>query len=104
MRGIHLPFLHRDDERLPFAHSFAPDVWLEGEEERWGLIPFSGGPGECPARNLVLLLGSLMLQFVLRESRFDMPAGEALNTSALPPTFDHFSLIIRTARLRADLR
>ncbi|MBB3691421.1 cytochrome P450 [Sphingomonas sp. BK580] len=101
---IHLPFLHRDDERLPFAHRFAPKVWLTGEGERWGLIPFSGGPGECPARNLVLLLGSLMLQSLLRESRFDMPAGEALNTSALPATFDHFSLIIRTARLRADLR
>lgn len=28
---IHAPFLHRDGERLPFAHRFAPDVWLDGD-------------------------------------------------------------------------
>lgn len=99
---IHLPFLHRDDERLPFAHRFAPDVWLAGEGERWGLIPFSGGPGECPARNFVLLLGSLVLQSLVRERRFEMPAGEALDTSALPPTFDHFGLTIRIDQERVS--
>src|SRR5690606_31988282 len=62
---IFAPFFHRDDERLPYAHRFAPEVWL-GEDHAggaiplgdWPLIPFSRGPAICPARNLVLLLGT----------------------------------------------
>jgi cytochrome P450 len=61
------PFFHRDDERLPFANRFEPEIWLEdGKEDQarpprdWPLIPFSGGPAICPGRNLVLLLTSHM--------------------------------------------
>lgn len=92
---IHVPFLHRDDERLPFAHRFAPDVWLNGEAADWPLIPFSGGPGECPAKNLVLLLASSTLAALLERRRFALPAGHGLALEHLPATFDHFSLTLR---------
>ena len=89
---IHMPFMHRDDERLPFANRFAPEVWLNGDASRWPLIPFSGGTGECPARNLVLLLASRTLATLLARHDVALPEGRRLNADALPATFDHFSL------------
>jgi cytochrome P450 len=93
---IHVPFLHRDDERLPFAHRFAPELWLNGEAARWGLVPFSAGSGECPARNLVLLLASMTLRALLEQRRFALPARRKLDPAALPATFDQFSLSLLT--------
>ena len=32
---------HRDDERLPYADAFSPDLWQDGERTvDWPLIPF----------------------------------------------------------------
>nr|WP_265334251.1 cytochrome P450 [Sphingomonas sp. IC4-52] len=92
---IHVPFLHRDNERLPFADRFAPDVWLEGKAADWPLIPFSGGPGECPAKNLVLLLASDTLMALLSRRRFALPPGTKIDPMSLPMTFDQFSLALR---------
>jgi cytochrome P450 len=54
---IFAPFFHRDDARLPYAHTFHPDLWLEDDPDvkgnpprDWPLVPFSGGPGICPGR------------------------------------------------------
>jgi cytochrome P450 len=57
------PFFHRDDERLPFAHRFWPEVWLQDRppEDVWTLLPFSEGPARCPGRPLVELLTSTLL-------------------------------------------
>lgn len=92
---IHVPFVHRDDERLPFAHSFAPDIWLAAEAPRWLLIPFSAGPGECPARNLVLMLASRTLAALLKERRYRLPQSVGIDPAALPPTFDQFSIALK---------
>lgn len=89
---IHVPFLHRDDERLPFAHRFAPGTWLNGEAPQWPLIPFSGGPGECPAKNLVLMLAGSTLAALLARHGYTLPPTLRIDPGALPATFDHFSL------------
>lgn len=91
-RVVHVPFLHRDDQRLPFANRFAPDTWLEDEAARWPLIPFSAGPAECPAKNLVLLFASEMLAFLIGRRHFQWPTGRGLDLADVPATFDHFSL------------
>ena len=96
---IHVPFLHRDDARLPFAHRFVPDIWLDGDAAAWPLIPFSAGPGECPAKNLVLLLASNTLATLLTEHRFALPPSRPINPDQLPATFDHFSLVLRSQPL-----
>jgi cytochrome P450 len=73
---IFAPFFHRDDQRLPFADRFAPEVWLgETPPMSWPLIPFSSGPAVCPGRNLMLLIGSAMLAALLdgREVRVTSP-------------------------------
>lgn len=92
---IHAPFLHRDDERLPFAHRFTPDLWLDSDPAVWTLIPFSAGPGECPAKNLVLLLASNTLAAMLGGHRFALPPSRRIDPDRLPATFDQFSLVLR---------
>jgi cytochrome P450 len=63
---VFAPFFHRDDTRLPHAHRFHPDLWLgDPHPGDWPLVPFSGGPGTCPAHNLVPMLGSATLAALL---------------------------------------
>jgi cytochrome P450 len=63
---IFAPFFHRDADALPVPDRFHPDRWLENPEaEGSSLVPFSGGPATCPARNLVPLLSAAMLACLL---------------------------------------
>ena len=69
---VHAPFLHRDDERLPYANRFEPELWTSPDAPATAacLVPFSAGPGECPGKNIVLFTASTTLAFIL--SRFDV--------------------------------
>jgi cytochrome P450 len=97
------PFFHRDEERLPYAHRFAPEVWLEEGEELqgrpprdWPLIPFSGGPAICPGRNLVLLLTSHMLATLVRDREVRLEPPAPLNPDRpLPGTLNNYGLRFR---------
>lgn len=99
---IFAPFFHRDDRRMPFADRFAPEVWLENDRVRdaqhrdWPLIPFSSGPVTCPARNLVLMLTSVMLGALIGEDADGQalrlaPQGR-LDPARLPGTLDNYGL------------
>jgi cytochrome P450 len=61
----------------------------------WPLIPFSGGTGICPGRNLVLLLTSHTLAAILRAGRLRLRDGDRLNPSRLPGTLNNYSLRFR---------
>lgn len=88
---IFAPFFHRDDETLVEAHRFSPDLWMQDREDSdWPLIPFSGGPGLCPGRNLVLLTASAVLAELLRHHDF-RPIGTALDLEQVPGTLSPFS-------------
>jgi cytochrome P450 len=84
-------YFHRDPA-LPYADRFTPEIWLDGRaRDNWSLVPFSGGPGECPGRNLVLfttgtLLGTLLDRYHLR------PVGGLDPAGPLPGTLDHTAL------------
>jgi cytochrome P450 len=68
---IVVPAFHRDDDLLPFAHQFSPDIWLDGSAHRYPqLVPFSAGPAECPGRNLVLFVTSSVLAHLLQALDF----------------------------------
>ncbi len=100
---IFAPFFHRDDERLPFADRFAPELWagpalterLEGDAAAvdWALVPFSAGPAFCPGRHLALLMASTMLAALVRDHppRLD-PPGRLDARGPLPATFDNYTL------------
>jgi cytochrome P450 len=89
---IFAPFFHRDDERLPFAHQFAPDVWLDGRPPECPLVPFSQGPGECPGRDLVLLLTSALIANLLTRLALRLPPELRLDRERLPGTLSPFRL------------
>jgi cytochrome P450 len=82
---------HRDDQALPFANSFEPDIWLDGRSDSaWPLIPFSAGPAVCPGRNLVLLTTSAAASQVVSNYDLDVdPGTRAGLTGRLPATLDH---------------
>jgi cytochrome P450 len=93
-------YFHRDPG-LPYADRFTPEIWLDGRaRDNWSLVPFSGGPGECPGRNLVLfttgtLLATLLDRYHLR------PVGGLDPAGPLPGTLDHTALRFAvTARQR----
>ncbi len=89
---IFTPFTQRDEENLRFADTFAPDTWLDGTaRESWSVLPFSGGPGECPGRQLVLLTTSMFLAELLRAHDFRQRSGVRLRPDRpLPRTFGPF--------------
>jgi len=99
---VFTPFFHRDDERMACADRFAPELWLKDDKVRevqdrdWPLVPFSSGPVMCPARNLVLMLTSIMLGRLIDEHdgvRTLTPSQQGrLDPARLPGTLDNFSL------------
>jgi cytochrome P450 len=97
---VFAPFFHRDDTRLPEAHRFAPDLWLrERTDADWPLVPFSGGPGMCPGRNVVLLTASTMLATLLERHDLRLLAGADLDPSRpLPGTLSPFALRFAVTR------
>ena len=91
---IFAPFFHRDDQNLDYAHKFSPELWPDGNRGvMWPLVPFSGGSGICPARNLVPMLGSATIAALLRRRRIE-PLGPAKldPTQPLPGLLDNYSL------------
>jgi cytochrome P450 len=91
--AIFAPYFHRDDERRVYADRFTPELWLrERTNQDWPLIPFSGGPVICPARNLVPLLTSAMLAALLRTRHFYLEPPDRLVPDKLPATLNHYSL------------
>jgi cytochrome P450 len=93
---IYAPFFHRDDQRLPYADRFAPELWLkEVGHGDWPLIPFSEGPVACPGRNLVLMLGSSMLAALLEAGTPALAPGRRLDPARLPGTLDPYTLRFR---------
>ena len=99
---VFTPFFHRDDRRMACADRFAPELWLKDDKVRdaqdrdWPLIPFSSGPVTCPARNLVLMLTSVMLGALIDEGADGKalrlaPQGR-LDPARLPGTLDNYGL------------
>ena len=95
---IFAPFFHRDERRVPFAHRFAPDVWLHGQAQEWAFVPFSGGPATCPGRDLVLLLASTMLGVLIDRRDVRLRPPHRLDPErALPGTLNPYALRFRLA-------
>jgi cytochrome P450 len=101
---VFAPFFHRDDD-LPFAHRFAPEIWLEKDPARpvstavdgpFALVPFSYGPGRCPAADLVPMVGSTMLAAIARSRTPHLAAPERLRADApMPSLLDNYTLAFR---------
>lgn len=97
------PYFNRNDRSNPNAHAFAPEMWMDAPgSSRLPFIPFSAGPGVCPGRHIVLLVGSAMLAAILAEREVRVVGGQSLSPGAeLPGTLDHFALEIDLDARRA---
>jgi cytochrome P450 len=92
---IFAPFFHRDEERLPFAHRFWPEVWLQDRppEEVWTLLPFSDGPARCPGRQLVELIASTLLARLFDGRKIELSSHPRFGPHRpLPVTLGHHAL------------
>lgn len=91
---VFTPLFHRDDSRLPYAHSFVPEIWLDGRAQREpALVPFSAGPAGCPAKNLVLFTASTVLAALIRDRDYTVDSSpKPAPGRPLPMTFDNFSV------------
>jgi cytochrome P450 len=96
---VFAPFFHRDDRHLEDAHRFVPERWRHGyRAPDWPLIPFSAGPGECPARNLVLFTTSTMLACLVQGHDLTLTDRDRLG----PPA--HLAATLSPFHLAFDLR
>jgi len=91
---IFAPFFHRDDETVDQAHRFAPELWPEGRPLRDSpFVPFSEGDGICPARDLVPMVGSMVLAELLGAGEVRLSDPDRLDPDRpLPPTLDNYTL------------
>jgi cytochrome P450 len=103
--AIFAPFFHRDDRRLPDANAFNPARWLSDREHVEGapmyngaIVPFSGGPGHCPGRNLVLMLGTGMLAALLGRREVSIMPEQRLTPDRMPGTLDQYRLRFHVER------
>ncbi|MGQ4877257.1 cytochrome P450 [Billgrantia sp. LNSP4103-1] len=91
------PYFHRDDRYLSNANLFDPDLWLQpGEAGNWPMMPFSGGPGICPGRRVVLLVTSLMLAKLLKGREYQLdPPTRLLSSKPMPPLLNNYDLAFK---------
>ncbi|MBB4907636.1 cytochrome P450 [Actinophytocola algeriensis] len=93
---VFAPYFHR-----AVSNRFEPDLWLDGRaQSQPALVPFSGGPGQCPGRNLVLYTTSTMLAAMRTHREYELVGDHGLrDRTHLPGTLDNFHLEFRaTAR------
>ncbi|MCO5972774.1 cytochrome P450 [Actinoallomurus soli] len=97
-------FVQRDDETLPFADRFVPEIWLDGTaKENWSVVPFSGGPVECPGRNLVELVAGTFLAVLLEDHDHRLASRRPLTPDRpLPRTLNPFDLRFDVRRRNAE--
>jgi cytochrome P450 len=90
---IYAPYFHRDETRIEFAHRFVPHIWVEGDPaERFPLVPFSRGPGACPASNFVPMVASHMLAALLSRRRLRLVSHQLSPNRDLPGLLDNYRL------------
>lgn len=97
---------HRDDELLPFADSFVPDIWLDGTAQQYPqLQPFSSGPAACPGQDLVLFTSSTALAVLLSSGDYALRSTPDLTPrQPLPATFSHLLIEFDASPVTAAAR
>jgi cytochrome P450 len=93
---IHNLFNHRNRERVPFADTFAPEEWAEGDAASdWSFNFFSNGPQGCPGAGLSIFLGTAFLARLAIAGDPKVVSGPGLKpTAPLPYTLDIYGLSV----------
>jgi cytochrome P450 len=93
---IHNLFNHRNRERIPFADTFAPEEWAEGDAgSDWSFNFFSNGPQGCPGAGLSIFLATAFLARLVIEDDPKVLSGPRLKPATpLPYSLDIYSLSV----------
>jgi cytochrome P450 len=93
---IHNLFNHRNRERIPFADTFAPEEWAEGDAASdWSFNFFSNGPQGCPGAGLSIFLGTAFLARLATAGDPKVVSGPRLKPATpLPYTLDIYGLSV----------
>jgi cytochrome P450 len=92
---VYAPLLHRDPDLVDVPDTFRPGRWDPTSftaDEPGPIVPFSGGPGICPGRNVVLLTCSLTLAALTARLSVSVIGDDRLTPGSLPSVLDPFSL------------
>jgi hypothetical protein len=96
---IFAPFFHRDDETDPDAHRFVPERWMHKDPaDRPPLVPFSAGPGVCPARHFVPMIASAAVAAVMQARDLELNEARISSDEPLPGTLDQYTLTFKLTR------
>jgi cytochrome P450 len=93
---IHNLFNHRNRDRVPFADTFAPEEWAEGDAgSDWSFNFFSKGPQGCPGAGLAIFLGTAFLARLVTAGDPRVASGPRLKPATpLPYTLDIYTLSV----------
>ncbi len=93
-------FLHRDARVRDDADRVNVEQWLDGSAGAdWMLTPFSGGPGVCPGRELVLFVASTVLATLLEDHHHVLLPPESFDGDRpLPRGLDPYALRFGVSR------
>lgn len=93
-------FLHRDGRTRDDADRVDPDQWLDGSSDQDPMLtPFSGGPGVCPGRELVLFTAATVLAALLEGHHHVLLPPERFDPDRpLPGGLDPYSLRFGVSR------
>lgn len=99
------PAFHRDNDELPFANEFVPEIWTDGRAEGYPqLVPFSAGPARCPGQNLVLFVTSSFLAQLFSRLRLQLKSSALSPGRPLPLTLNQFGLEFGAQQVTASSR
>jgi cytochrome P450 len=92
--AAYTPYFHRAEPAGAWGDRFVPEIWLDGTAAAHpALVPFSGGPAECPGENVVLLTASTWLATLLEAGAWRLTSPvRPVAGRPLPATLDHFTL------------
>jgi predicted ester cyclase len=85
-------FNHRDRQRLAFADSFSPELWLDGRED-YRFNHLSNGPQVCAGKELVFFIGKAVLATLLSNDRYLLLQPALDTTKPLPYTYNYFRIV-----------
>ncbi|CAN0581189.1 unnamed protein product, partial [Ectocarpus sp. 12 AP-2014] len=80
----------------PIPTGSIPISGLQGGAGNWPMMQFSGGPGICPGRHVVLTVTSHMLARLLhgRECQLS-PPDRLLSSKPMPPLLNNYDLTFK---------
>ncbi len=85
-------FNHRDRQTHPFADTFSPELWLNGEVNYY-FNHLSNGPQVCAGKELVFFIAKAVLATLLSNDRYVLQKPALDAKKPIPYTYNYFRIV-----------